>query len=124
MEVAAKLAEEGKQVAIIDMTDLAKGANPYLVKYYNHKLVTNGVRLYPNCPVVDITDEGVDILHLDFPVTVPADTVVLAIGTKSVNDLAADCHDLGIECLPIGDAKRIGDALYAVRDGAEVGRLI
>lgn len=124
MEVAAKLTEEGKQVAIIDMTDLAKGANPYLVKYYNQKLVAAGVRLYPNCPVIDITDEGVEVLHLDFPVTVPADTVVLAVGTKPVNDLASDCRDLGIDCLPIGDAKRIGDALYAIRDGAEVGRLI
>lgn len=124
LEVAAKLSDEGKQVAIIDMTDLAKGANPYLVKYYNQIIVANGVRLYPNCPVVDITDEGVEILHLDFPVTVPADTVVLAIGTKSVNNLQTDLKELGIECLPVGDCKRIGDALYAIRDGAEVGRLI
>lgn len=124
MEVAAKLAEDGHEVAIIDMTKLAKGANSYLVKYYNQKLVQDGVRLYPNSPVLDITDQGVDILHLDFPVTVPCDTVVLAIGTRSVNDLASDCQALGIDCLPIGDAKRIGDALYAIRDGAEVGRLL
>ncbi|MEE0510159.1 MAG: FAD-dependent oxidoreductase [Peptococcaceae bacterium] len=124
MEVAAKLSEEGKDVAIIDMTDLAKGANPYLTKYYNQKIIKDGVRLYPNCPVIDITDNGVDILHLGFPVTVPADTVVLAIGTQSVNNLIKDCDALNIECIPIGDAKRIGDALYAIRDGAEVGRLI
>lgn len=124
MEVAAKLAEEGHDVAIIDMTSLAKGANPYLVKYYNQKLVASGVRFYPDSPVLDISDRGVDILHLDFPVTVAADTVVLAIGTRSVNGLADDCRALGIECLPIGDAKRIGDALYAIRDGAEVGRLL
>lgn len=124
MEVACKLAEAGKQVAIIDMSEIAKGTNPYLAKYYKQKLVAEGVRLYPNTPVIDITDDGVDVLYLDFPATVACDTVVLAIGTQSVNNLATDCQELGIECLPIGDAKRIGDALYAVRDGAEVGRLI
>ena len=124
MEVACKLAAEGKDVAIIDMAGIAQGANPYLAKYYKRKLVDEGVRLYPNTPIIDITDDGVEMLYLDFPATVACDTVVLAIGTKSVNALAADCRDLGIECLPVGDAKRIGDALYAVRDGAEVGRLI
>lgn len=124
MEVACKLAAEGKDVAIIDMAGIAQGTNPYLAKYYKQKLVADGVRLYPNTPVLDITDAGVEVLYLDFPATVACDTVVLAIGTKSVNSLADDCHELGIECLPIGDAKRIGDALYAVRDGAEIGRLI
>ena len=124
MEVACKLAAEGKDVAIIDMAGIAQGANPYRAKYYKRKLVDEGVRLYPNTPIIDITDDGVEMLYLDFPATVACDTVVLAIGTKSVNALAADCRDLGIECLPVGDAKRIGDALYAVRDGAEVGRLI
>lgn len=124
MEVACKLAEAGKDVSIIDMAGIAQGTNPYLAKYYKQKLVAGGIRLYPNTPVLDITDAGVEVLYLDFPATVACDTVVLAIGTKSVNALADDCHDLGIECLPIGDAKRIGDALYAIRDGAEVGRLI
>lgn len=124
MEVACKLAAEGKDVAIIDMAGIAQGTNPYLAKYYKQKLVADGVRLYPNTPVLDITDAGVEVLYLDFPATVACDTVVLAIGTKSVNSLADDCHELGIECLPIGDAKRIGDALYAVRDGAEIARLI
>ena len=124
MEVACKLAEAGKDVAVIDMAGIAQGTNPYLAKYYKQKLVADGVRLYPNTPVLDITDAGVEVLYLDFPATVACDTVVLAIGTKSVNSLADDCHELGIECLPIGDAKRIGDALYAVRDGAEIGRLI
>lgn len=124
MEVACKLAELGKDVSIIDMSEIAKDTNPYLSKYYKQKLISYGVRLYSNTSVLDITDNGVDILYLDFPATLNCDTVVLAIGTKSVNSLADDCRDLGIECLPIGDAKRIGDALYAIRDGAEVGRLI
>lgn len=106
------------------MVELGKGANPRLIKYYNQKLIEYRACLYPNSPVLNISDAGVDIQHLNFPVTLPADTVVLAIGTKPVDNLKADLEILQIPYVCIGDCKRIGDALYAVRDGAEVGRML
>lgn len=61
---------------------------------------------------------------MDLPLLLPADTVVLAIGTQPVNDLKAVLEELQIRYCLVGDCKRIGDALYAIRDGAEIGRLI
>ena len=124
LSVASKLAMQGKQVSVVDMVELGKGANPRLIKYYNQKLIEYRACLYPNSPVLNISDAGVDIQHLNFPVTLPADTVVLAIGTKPVDNLKADLEILQIPYVCIGDCKRIGDALYAVRDGAEVGRML
>ncbi len=56
--------------------------------------------------------------------TLPCDTVVLAIGTVPVNGLAKDLDELGIEYHAIGDCRRIGDALYAIREGALLGRTL
>lgn len=123
IEVAVKLAKAGKKVAIVDQDDIAKGAHKYLMKYYNPKLIEYGVRLYPNCPVMDYNDNGVYMLYKDQPVTFPADTIVLAIGTTPVNDLVKDLDDLDIERVLVGDCKRIGDALYAIRDAAEAARI-
>ena len=124
LSVATKLAMQGKQVSVVDMVEMGKGANPRLIKYYNQKLIAHRACLYPNSPVLDISDAGVEILHMNFPVTLPADTVVLAIGTKPVDTLKDDLEALHIPYVCIGDCKRIGDALYAVRDGAEVGRML
>ncbi len=124
LSVALKLAKEGKHVTIVDMATIANGANPRLINYYNRELVRRGAAFYPNCPVVGIEEDGAEILHLNFPVKIPADTAVQAIGTHPVRDLVAVLEDAHIPYVCIGDCKRIGDALYAVRDGAEVGRML
>lgn len=124
LSVALKLVKEGKHVTIVDMAAIANGINPRLVNYYNRELVKYGVAFYPNCPVVDIEEDGVEIMHLNFPVKITADTVVQAIGTHPVRDLVIVLEDAHIPYVCIGDCKRIGDALYAIRDGAEVGRML
>lgn len=124
LSVATKLALQGKDVSIVDMAEIGKGANPRLIKYYNQKLVDKRVCLYPNTNILDITDQGVEVLLMNFPTTIQADTVVFAMGTTPNNGLVLDIEELNIPYVCIGDCKRIGDALYAIRDGAEIARLI
>lgn len=124
LSVALKLAEQGKRVKVVDMENIGSGANPRLLNYYNQKLVEHDVSFFPRSPVLAITEQGVEIVHLNFPVMLSADTVVLAIGTQPVTALQGIVEQLKIPYCSIGDCKRIGDALYAVRDGAEVGRLL
>ena len=54
--------------------------------------------------------------------TLKCDTVVLAIGTTPLRELASVLEELAIPYHLIGDAKRTGHALYAIRDGAELAR--
>lgn len=121
---ALKLSEEGKQVTVVDQGAIASGLHQRLVNHYNERLVANDVAFYPNCPVVEILDDAVEIMHLGFPVKLSADTVVQAIGTQSVNDLVPVLEKMQIPYVAIGDCKRIGDALCAIRDGAEIGRML
>lgn len=124
LEVAAMLSAQGKDVSVVDMTELGKGANPRLIGIYRDQMVANGVRMYPNAPVLGITDQGVNIVQMNSLLTLPADTVVLTMGTTPLDHLQEDLEALHIPYYKIGDCKRIGDALYAIRDGAEIGRLL
>ncbi len=124
MEVACKLAKEGKKVSLVDMNEIGNGTNKILFDYSIRDLVEKGVYLYPNCQVMGFSSYGVDILYQVSLLTLPADTIVLAIGTKPENSLKSDLEELSIPYCMIGDCKRIGDALYAIRDGAEIGHIL
>ncbi len=124
MESAVKLAETGRHVSIIDAGEIAQNTNPRLSGVYRDRLVELGVYMYPNTPLLGFTGDGVDAAHIGSLLHLPCDTVVLAIGTVSVKapeleDAAARC---GAGCRRIGDCRKIGDALYAIREGAELGR--
>lgn len=124
MEAAIILARQGKHVSIVDMQEIGKNTNPRLGGIYRNEMVESGVYQYPCCPIRSFNKKGVEITHMELPLELKADTVVFAVGTKPVNDLAPILDEMGIQHFLIGDCKRIGDALYSIRDGAEIGRLI
>ena len=124
LSVALQLVEEGKSVSIVDAAEIGTKMIPRLLNYYNDKLARHGVPIYAKCPILGSNEEGLEISRFNFRVTIPADAIVQAVGTKPVNDLLPVAEQLGIPCVSIGDCKRIGDALYAIRDGAEVGRIL
>lgn len=122
MEAALDLARDGAHVSLIDALDIGHGTNPRLGGVYRNRLVEYGVYLYPNTPLLGFTADGVDVAHLGSLLHLPADTVVLAIGTVPRRDLIGDLEELGLEYHAIGDCRNMGDALYALRDGADLGR--
>jgi 2,4-dienoyl-CoA reductase (NADPH2) len=54
-------------------------------------------------------------------ISLPARTVILAVGVAPVHDLYEEIKDQYQEVYLIGDAKRPRKALEAVREGLEVG---
>lgn len=124
MEAATHLANQGKHVSLVDVAEIGQNCNPRLGGVYRNRLVESGVYQYPNCPVRRFTKTGVEITHMHLPLLLKADTVVFAVGTKPQNELAKVLDELKIFHVEAGDCKRIGDALLAIRDGAEIGRLL
>lgn len=55
-------------------------------------------------------------------VTLPADTVVLAMGSRPVNSLATALEGSGAEVLAVGDAKKVGRIGNAIEDGFTLAR--
>ncbi|MEE0509738.1 MAG: FAD-dependent oxidoreductase [Peptococcaceae bacterium] len=124
MEVAVKLAKGGKDVSIVDMQEIGANANPRIAGILRNQMVKYDVKMYPNCPVRKIDDFGVEITHMHLPLLLEADTVVLAIGTSSNDGLKKVLDEKNLVYYAIGDCRQVGDALTAIRDGAEIGRLL
>ena len=119
MECAVKLAGDGHHVSVVDAAAIGHDTNPRILGLYRNLMVEKGVYLYPDSPVLRFMNYGVDIAHLNSMLSLKADTIVLAVGTRPVNDLGPELDALGLKYRLIGDCRRIGDALYATRDGAE-----
>ncbi len=122
MEAALVLAGEGRDVSVIDLEDIAHGTNPRLGGKYVSMLAEAGVKMYPRTPLLEITRRGAAVSFCNAFVELPADTVVLAVGVRPAVDLVPVLEAEGIPYRRIGDCRNIGDALYAIREGADLGR--
>lgn len=123
-EAALILAGQGKHVSVVDAMPLGHGLLPRLFGSYRDRMVELGVFFFDNSPVLRLTATGIDIAHVGSMLSLEADAVVTAIGTVPDNTLEAALRDSGIPCHSIGDCAEIGDALKAVRDGADIGRIV
>ncbi len=126
MEVANILASEGKHVSLVEALELGHGIQAGLKAVLRDKLVENGVYIYPFSLLMRITSTGIDVANNGSLLNLKADTVVLAVGTQPRNGLADSLKSLSLntEIYTIGDCSRIGDAMEAINDGAEIGRII
>ena len=132
LETALFLAERGKNVSVVTRSKIANGVMrnkkaalfEYLLKYR--------VRLYPNCTVESITDKGINLWwDAGEPPTrdnvfsfLPADTVVLAVGSEKEDELVTQLAGVAPEVYPIGDCAGKQSIFAAMRGGLEVGRNI
>ncbi len=83
-----------------------------------------GVDVRTDSKALKIGNEGVRIKVGDKEELLPADTVVIAVGSKSENTLEAVFLEMDIPCKVVGDANKIAQAFEAVHDGFNAGREI
>lgn len=121
MDIAWRLAVSGHHVSLIDVNGIGDGTITSFGEIYREKLVETGVYMYPFSPLMRITSYGADISNNHSMVSLNVDTVVFAIGTIPENSLEEYLKDKNIEHYLCGDCAGIGDALKAIRDGAEMG---
>lgn len=84
----------------------------------------HGIEILTNAKAKEITPEGVVVETSDGEHMVRADTVVLALGSRSYNPLEELLKERDIPYRVIGDAKRIAKAFDAIHDGYNVAREI
>ena len=114
------LHKPGRQVVVIDMVDrmadnVSKTSRWSLMK----SLKLMGVKLMPGTKLLEITDDAVMVETGKGSQTIPADTVIIAVGARSVNELAASAEKDGISVITIGDAKAPRKITDAIREGFE-----
>lgn len=124
MELAVTLARQGKDVSLVTRRkpgrDLRKETRLLLMT----KLIEHGVRLHPDSEVVEIRENGVTTVSEGDLYFLKADTVILAVGAIPDKGLMDLLKPVVSEVHAIGDCVEPRDALTAIKEGAEVGRMV
>lgn len=123
-ETADYLAQQGKDVTVVEMAQhIAQDASPASRYFLVRRLAQGKVKVLTSTPVKAITDQGVIVSPESGEQTLgPVDTVVLATGATSVNDLATAIEGLVPEVYVVGDAASPGRILEAVQQAADIAR--
>lgn len=125
-ETADFLAAQGKRVALVEMLEEVGRDLVERVRYFLlQRLQQEKVDIYTAATVREILDDGVRMEHQGKMVDLRGyDHVVVAAGLRSRSTLADQLAALGVAFTVIGDAQTPGNALEAIRQGAEAGRAI
>ncbi len=111
-----------RNITIIDMVPrLAENVGRTSRWSLLKRLRLMGVELRPNTKLLEITDDSVIVETEEGEQSIPADTVVLALGAVPVDDLAREIEGDGIEVITIGDAiqpRKMNDAILEGFEGA------
>jgi len=127
METADALAEQGRQVFLVTKDKLGENGAPLERNIYRalrDRLIRHGVHLFPDSPLVEILGNGVYIAYKHELVFLQAETVVMAVGAVANDALWQELKKEKMEAYAVGDCLEPRDAMEAIREGAEVGRII
>ncbi len=122
-ETASHLANHGKEVSIVEMLpEIAPEVNarskPFLLK----DLAEHNVTLYLNSMVKEILPDGLRIERDGREEKIgPFDSIILAVGVQSCNDLKFKLEGKVARLITIGDASAPRKALQAIREGYLAG---
>jgi 2,4-dienoyl-CoA reductase-like NADH-dependent reductase (Old Yellow Enzyme family)/thioredoxin reductase len=126
-ETALLLAEQGKEVTIVEMMDeLASDMEPITRYDFLIELLPKaGIRTALKMVIAEITDQGVVVLdRWQRKSLIEADNVVIALGSRPVEDLTGIARDCAQEVYAIGDCREPRKIINATFEGASVARMI
>ena len=125
-ETLYDLATRGsKNVVIVEMLDKVGAGIGKSTKWVMlQEMDRNKIATRVGARALEITESHVKIAMGDTVEELLADSVVIATGARSVNELAALLKEKNIPFVSAGDANQIALAFDAVHQGHEAGRLI
>jgi 2,4-dienoyl-CoA reductase-like NADH-dependent reductase (Old Yellow Enzyme family)/thioredoxin reductase len=122
MELAVWLAKQGKEVSLVTRTRLGGrvAVERFTFRALTRQLIELRVPLYLHASVMEITENGVVIGLGEEVFLLPADTVILAVGSEPVNRLAKELEGTVPEVHTIGDCNEPRDAAAATFEAAKI----
>jgi len=125
LEVAEFLAARGSKVTVIEMLEYFGSNMGRTLRYYAKQELKRcpKVTLVKRTKIREIIDGGVLVIRDGNIETWNGfDTIVLAVGSKSINNLEPQVRALGLKVHIIGDALEPRNCLAAIREGFKIGR--
>ena len=132
LDAALFLAEQGKKVSVVEKLKIAWGVNTTLKLALMENLIKYGVYMYPDSTLERVTENGVYVVWDSGDAAakggdryetlfLKADTVVLAVGSKSESKLGEQLRGFMSEIYTIGDCVDPRDVLAAIHEGSALG---
>ena len=121
-EAADYLSEHGQQVVVVEILPaIASDGDADTQAFYDMKFTKNEVMVYTATRIERI-DRHTAILERDGEtITVPIESVVLAVGAEPIDSLSEELAAAGISCVKIGDCVTPRRILDAVHEGFQAG---
>lgn len=122
-ETAEYLAEKGKKVRLIEMMAAIATDMPTLSRLpLLNSLEDYGVEIITDAEAEEITKEGVVVKKKNKKEIIPADTIVLALGSEPNRELLSKVREKypNIHIYIVGDASTPGKIIGAIHEGFEV----
>jgi len=111
-----------KDVVLIEMTDsLGRDIGKSTRWTMMREMKLFGIKSHTNTKALEITPEGVVVEMRGEEKFLEADSVILAVGSKSENSLEREIKSLGIPYVVVGDAKEVAQAIDAIHQGFRAG---
>jgi len=126
-ETADYVGERGAmQITVVEMLeDVALDMLPWTKEFLMERLNDYRVNILTSAKVKEILDDGVVFTRDGKEESIRGvNSIVVAMGAKSVNDLSEKLKGKVAEIHVIGDAKEPRKALEAIHEGAEIARKI
>ena len=127
MEVAISLAEQGHQVSLVTQAGLGENGiklEPMTYRALARRLVELRVPLYLRSRVIEITDKAVTMTLGEDIFSLPADTVILAVGMRPENKLAKELEGLVPKVYTLGDCVKPKDAAAVAVKAGQLAEMI
>jgi 2,4-dienoyl-CoA reductase-like NADH-dependent reductase (Old Yellow Enzyme family)/thioredoxin reductase len=122
IEMASKMVDLNNEVIIIEMLDeIARGMEMIEKKMTLAKLKAKNVKIFLSHKLTNVSGDELTLEGENTLILRGIDKVILTAGMKSYNPLKPD---KSAEVFVIGDAKQVGKAQEAIRDGYEVSLMI
>jgi 2,4-dienoyl-CoA reductase (NADPH2) len=111
----------GRKIIIIDILERMAGNVGISTRWTLMKsLKLMGVELRPKTKLIKITENAVVVETGSKTESIPADTVIIAVGSQPVNELAQEVKGNRLEIITIGDAKEPRKITDAIREGFDM----
>jgi NADPH-dependent 2,4-dienoyl-CoA reductase/sulfur reductase-like enzyme len=109
-ETAEFLAESGKAVTIVEMLEkICIDMSPTIVPFFMERIKPYRLKIFTQHKLLEINDKGVITMDdQQQKHSIEADTVVMAVGAQSNNELVKGLQEKGIKVHAIGDCSQEG----------------
>jgi 2-enoate reductase len=128
-EVGLWLSQQGRKVTVVEkLDDLLIGARP--IPWMNRVMLLDllkfhKVEVMTDTSLFEVTDKGAVVIHKDSRrETLPADTVIIAVGLESEQGIYRQIQGSLTNLYLIGDAREAKNIMNAIWDAYEVARTI